>query len=208
MKIIRDWRWSLRLIGDAVEELRVRPAGIIHVGAHHGEEVPLYLGCGFERITLVEPDPEACAVIVGQEWIDDPRIGVVNAACGERGRAEFHRMADTAFSGLVKDDRHEQLGSFLVDVLPISAIQDQTIGNVLVVDTQGTELNALRTADLGRLDLVIVETQTEGVGAPGAYWPNLLGWCEESGWAPRIQWKRDDRWSDVLLTPRRIGEPL
>lgn len=208
MKIIRDWRWSLRLIGDALEELRIRPVGVIHIGAHHGQEVPLYLDCSFERITLVEPDPQSCGVMAGQPWIADPRVGIVNVACGQQGRAEFHRMADTSFSGLMRDGRHEQTDAFLVDVVPISAIQGQTFGNVLIVDTQGTELDALRTADLGRLDLIIIETQSEGADAPGAYWPDLLEWAEVEGWAPRIQWKRDERWSDVLLTPRRHGEQL
>lgn len=206
MKVIHDWRWSLRLIGDALEELRIRPVGVIHVGAATGGEVPLYLACGVTRVTLVEPDPDSCAVMAGQSWIDSPGIGIVNKACGERGRATFHRMLDGAFSGLARDARLDEAASFPVDVVPVSDVQAEHPGNVLVVDTQGTELTVLRTADLTSLDLIIVEAQTEGPGSPGAHWPDLMAWCREVGWIPRIQWKRDDRWSDVLLTPRRMTE--
>jgi FkbM family methyltransferase len=207
VKVIHDWRWSLRLIGDALEALRVRPVGVIHVGAHLGQEVPLYLAQGLQRITLVEPDPEACAVMAGRPWIDSPGVGIVNKACGERGRATFHRMQEGAFSGLARDGRQDETAAFPVDVVPVTDVQAEHSGNVLVVDTQGTELAVLRTADLASLDLVIVEMQTEGPGSPGAYWPDLMAWCREVGWTPRIQWKRDDRWSDLLLTPRRMHEP-
>lgn len=206
MKVIYDWRWSLRLIGDALEELRIRPDGVIHIGAHLGQEVPLYLGCGFGRITLVEPDPESCSAMAAQPWIEDPRIGIVNFACGPAGRATFHRMPDGAFSGLAADQRMTETASFDVKVIPVSQVQRQAAGNVLVVDTQGTEIEALRTADLSTVDLVIVETQTDRRGSPGAYWPDLMAWCREVGWTPRIQWKRDERWSDLLLTPRRLTE--
>ena len=207
MKIIHDWRWSLRLIGDALEELRIRPVGVIHVGAHLGQEVPLYLACGFEHVTLVEPDPESCATMAGRPWIDDPRVGIVNFACGPEGVATFHRMSDGAFSGLAADGRMPEAASFDVRVIPVSRVQEQAVGNVLVIDTQGTELAALRTADLSTVDLVIIETQTEGPGSPGAHWPDLVAWCREAGWIPRIRWQRDARWADTLLTPRRVSEP-
>jgi FkbM family methyltransferase len=210
VKIIHDWRWSFRLFADACAELRIRPLAVLHVGAHHGEEVPIYLAAGFDRITLVEPDTQNCDVIAGAPWINTPGIGIVNFACGPAGTATFHRAAVSPFSGLQVDDRQESAGTFPVTVVPISAIQSELTvpANVLVVDTQGTELEALKTANLDPLDLVIVETQTDRRGAPGAHMPDLLAWCRESGWTPRIQWKRDPTWSDLLLTPRRPHEPL
>jgi FkbM family methyltransferase len=208
MRTIHDWRWSFRLFGPAIEELRIRPGGVLHVGAHHGEEVPIYLAAGFERITLVEPDPKNCDVIAGSAWINEPGVGIVNKACGPRGTATFHRAEITPFSGLQIDKRQKPAGAFPVDVVPIADVQAEHGGNVLVVDTQGTELEALATAYLDPLDLIIIETQVERAGAPGAYLPHLLEWCRESGWTPRIQWKRDEAWCDLLLTPRRPTEPL
>lgn len=210
MKVIHDWRWSFRLFADAVAELRIRPCAVLHVGAHHGEEVPIYLAAGFNRITLVEPDPKNCDVIAAAEWINEPGVGIVCKACGPPGKATFHRATITPFSGLQVDNRQKPAGAFPVDVVPIAAIQAELIvpANVLVVDTQGTELEALATAELGPLDLIIIETQLDRRGAPGAYMPDLLAWCREAGWLPRIQWKRDEAWSDLLLTPRRAHEPL
>jgi FkbM family methyltransferase len=209
MRTIDDFRWSFRLFPDAMSELRVRPDALLHVGAHHGQEVPQYLAAGFQRITLVEPDPENCAVIASQPWIDAANIGIVAKACGSKpGRATFHRTDDTAFSGLQRDIRMSDAASFPVDVVRIADIQVEARANVLVVDTQGTELDALASADLDPLDLIIVEAQDSHRGAPGAYLPDLLAWCRSIGWLPRIQWRRDAHWADTLLTPRRALENL
>jgi FkbM family methyltransferase len=208
VRVVHDWRWSFRLLPTALQELRIRPLGVLHIGAHRGEEVPLYLECGFDAITLVEPDPENCAVIASQPWIDDRRVGIVNCAAGAvEGRETFHRAEVTPFSGLQQDDRQTPAGAFPVHVLPTSTIQQQQPANVLVVDTQGTEMDVLASVYLAPLDLIIVEAQTERRGSPGAYWPDLISWCRSRGWAPAVQWKRDDRWSDVLLTPRRLTDP-
>lgn len=211
MKIIHDFRWSFRLLLDAMVELRIRPIGVLHIGAHRGEEVPIYLECGFPRVTLVEPDPANCDALAGQPWIDTPGIGIINLACGSTpGKAVFHRAESTAFSGLRQDTRQDETATFPVQVVTIADIQSELFvpANVLVVDTQGTELDALASAYLVPLDLIVIETQTEGPASPGAYLPDLLEWCRAEGWTPRIQWRRDDRWSDLLLTPRRASEPM
>src|SRR5690348_2618275 len=35
----------------------IKPAGVIHVGAHEGEEVDAYLEFGFNKIILIEANP-------------------------------------------------------------------------------------------------------------------------------------------------------
>lgn len=207
MKIILDWRWSFRLLPEALQELRIAPQGVIHVGAHRGEEVPIYLACGFETITLVEPDPANCDVLAGGEWINTPGIGIVNRACGSSpGRAVFHRAESTAFSGLIADGRQEEAATFAVDVIPVSAVQATHRGNVVVIDTQGTELDVLESVDLASVDLIVIETQPERPGSPGAFFPHLQLWAERVGWTPRIQWQRANGWADTLLTPARLPQ--
>jgi FkbM family methyltransferase len=39
----------------------VRPKGIIHLGGHIGEELLVYLGLGFEKVLVVEPQPQVFA---------------------------------------------------------------------------------------------------------------------------------------------------
>lgn len=202
MRIIPDPEWTLQLLPDALAVLGIEPAGVIHVGAHHGEEVPVYQRCGFESITLVEPDPASCALIATQPWIYE--VTLVRAACAPAGSAAtFHRTADDVFSGLLPNPGQETVDTFTVATMPVSAVQADHPANVLVIDTQGTELDVLRSADLDSLDLVVIETQAVGPDAYGAYWPDLMTLAADSGWTPVIQWARGDGWADTLLTPRR-----
>lgn len=204
MKIIHDWRWSFRLLPDALNDLRIAPQAVIHVGAHQGEEVPIYLSCGFQKITLIEPDPDNCAIMAGAPWIDNLGVGLINKACGPAGKGTFHRVASTAFSGLRQDKRQDSKGTLHVDVIPVSDVQQTHPGNVLVVDTQGTELDVLRTANLSTLDLIVVETQTRAPGGYAAYEPDLVEWARGEGWEPAVQWLREHGGADTLLTPMRV----
>ena len=53
-------------------------------------------------------------------------------------------------------------------------IQSALPANVLVVDTQGTELDVLSTADFDGVDLVIVETQDLSREMYAAFWPDAV----------------------------------
>src|SRR5690606_38435456 len=44
-------------LGPILADLGSRPIGVVHVGAHRGDEVAGYRQVGFEFITLVEPEP-------------------------------------------------------------------------------------------------------------------------------------------------------
>lgn len=199
VETVTDPGWTFRLLPQALTALGVEPRGVLHVGAHHGEEVPTYLECGFTYITLVEPDEQNCAVIRGHDWADKVRL--YSVACGSEpaAAAPFYRARDTPFSGLAPHMRIGVAATLQVPVVRTSDVQHDA--NVLVVDTQGTEMDVLRAADLAPLDLVIVETQIRSPVAHGAYMPELTQWAREVGWVPRIQWHRERGWTDTLLTP-------
>ena len=78
---IRDEAWTFNHLPDALETLGVEPRGVLHVGGHHGEEVPVYQWCGFASITLVEPLPSNCTVIRDRH----PDVDLVQAACVPAG---------------------------------------------------------------------------------------------------------------------------
>lgn len=199
VETVTDPGWTFRLLPQALEALGVEPRHVLHVGAHHGEEVPTYLQCGFNTITLVEPDPDNCALMSQQEWASQVRV--YGVACGSKTAmaAPFYRNAATPFSSLTPNLRRGHVTTTTVPVVRTSDLQ--TDANVLVVDTQGTEMDVLWGADLSRLELVIVETQTRAPTAHGAYLPQLLHWAAENGWQRRIEWVRERSWSDTLLTP-------
>lgn len=127
--------------------------GVIHVGAHRGQEVPYYRKAGFDRIVCVEPNPKHLA------HLDSLGVTVKPCAVGTAQReATLHVTRYSTEASLLEPERAEVVDTVTVPVLPLSALQDGC--NVAVIDTQGTEADVLRSADLDALDAVIVECST------------------------------------------------
>lgn len=200
--------WTLKLLPDLLAELDVDPVAVLHVGAYHGEEVPIYLRCGFERIGLVEPDPDGYSFMTAQPWATDPRIKIYQVACAHRvplvnGLARFYRTEGGAWNGLMPSATHRPLSEINVPVVPVSALQadlwvrSNLMPNVLVIDTQGTELDALASADLDALDMIVIETHEHG--ADGAHPRELARFADQCGWQPAVVLDRTGGWTDTVL---------
>lgn len=186
--------WTFDLLPEALAELGIEARDVLHVGAHRGEEVPIYAKCGFEQVTLVEPDP------VNAEFLrtEFPDAVVVESACGEReGVATLHRAG--VFAGLAPDPSHPAQDWVNVAVGPLRDIQADHPANVLVVDTQGSELEVLGTADLSGVDLVIVETQELRRGLYAAFWPDAVEAMGKVGFVPAIRWEHEAHFADTLF---------
>jgi FkbM family methyltransferase len=95
--------------------------GVIHLGAHAGEEVQMYTLLGFRRALMVEPIPEEFAVLerrcaLTQNYQKEMRKFVEReeeaiefqcvrcAVADEPGNATFYRAAQTSLSSLARPD--------------------------------------------------------------------------------------------------------
>lgn len=137
----------------AAERVKIR--GLLHVGAHEGEELPVYRACGVPYIALVEPDPGKAL----QEQLDAPDVEVlaIAIALGEPSMGAWKRSPNTHQSQLT----HQDTGVW-VRTMPLSQVLDVIRDvNVLVVDTSGSELDVLSSGPLDRFDLIIVETDDQ-----------------------------------------------
>lgn len=188
--------WTFDLLPEALAELGVPANAVIHVGAHRGEEVEVYRKCGFDRITLVEPDPDNAAFL-RKEF---PDCAVLECAVLEhRKTVILNRAANTVFSGLLPDAGQPTIGQVEVDASPLRDIQAGHPGNVLVVDTQGTELEALASANLDSVDMVIVETQELSRKMYAAFWPDAVEALGKVGFVPAIRWEHEQHFADTLF---------
>lgn len=204
---LRAYEWDFRLLPDSLQRLGVEPHGIIHVGAHWGEEVPVYLECGFQSITLVEPDPKSCDKMKQQSWYNPDYIAVVNVAiAAEVGTADFYQLneGNGIWDGLKLNTKHGTLAAVTnIPTAPLSVIQRTHPANVLVIDTQGTEIEALGSADQFGVDLVIIETQNVSADSYAAYWPDLIKFATDNNWEPALIWDRRQGYTDTLLVPKK-----
>lgn len=150
--------------------------GVVHVGAHKGQEVGAYRAAGFRQITLVEPNP---ALTADLERFGD-RVTIRQCAAGEAGRTQLNVTEWDERSSLLAPVDYPVSDRFEVDVVPLADLQ---VGcNVAVLDCQGSELDVLRTAALDELDVVIVEMSTDRRYHGAATRDEVAAFLTDQGW--------------------------
>lgn len=139
---------------DACGELRLSPAGLtlLHVGAHHGQEDPYYAKCGFVP-SYVEPNPAAFKKLQAA----CPGRKCWNLAASTReGKVNFHLYTPDECSSFFERSPaflklHPNVKKVSTTSLPCARIDTlvKQIGkpvDILVIDTQGAELQVLSGA--------------------------------------------------------------
>lgn len=176
-----------------VEKLRIEPTHIIHVGAHHGEEVQYYKQANAGHITLVEPIPEL-AQELADAYEDDATITVVEAACGAvPATATLHIMEKTNLSTLHEPQDSDRLDRIIqVSVVRLDSIQGDA--NVAVIDAQGLEIDVLAAADLTKFDLVIAECCTKDDPTIAVGYDAMVEFMDLHGFREANKWSRDYQW--------------
>lgn len=221
------YAWTFARFGDACRELGVAPRHVLHVGGHLGQEVDHYRAAGARRITYMEPTPELAMHL--HDLGDD--VEVVQAAagpapavaklslCGGDGAWNTLRATDDDAVGYAGVHGREK--SIDVDVVPIRVVQREAIddglaADVLVVDTQGTELEALRSADISQssgVALIIVEAQSSG-HPEAAHIDDVTEHLGARGWVPVLAWNHEragqphETFADVFYLPASAANVL
>lgn len=189
--------WTFARFPNACADLGVKPRHVLHVGGHLGQEVPHYRAAGVERITYMEPTP-ASAEALRQLGTD---VTVVEAAAGaEWGTVGLKLCGGDGAWNTLRPEIGEGAGvhgveaAVIVDVIPVYDVQAQSEPpiDVLVVDTQGTEIEVLGSARLASpaLQLVIVETQASG-HPEAAHVDDVNAFMSSRGWTPVLAWNHE-----------------
>lgn len=138
--------------------------GVVHVGAHTGQEFARYEQAGIRQQVWVEPQPGPFAQLRAT-IPDEPRFRLFNVACGSvRTTATMHHIeGNRGLSDSLLEPNHALMGqrwrdrtftpggTFEVPVVPVDDLlaesgADPALYNFLSIDTQGYELEVLRGA--------------------------------------------------------------
>ena len=186
-------QWTFHRLPAALADLGVFPRHVLHVGANLGQEVPDYRDAGIERITLVEPDPETAEILRG----GFPDLAVLEVACGTQAGQGTLRRADGASVWSTLATSPLPHGMAVTDEAPVRVVtvaEVQGDADMLVIDTQGTELDALKSADLSSLQLVVIETHNSGDPAAHAgNFHDVEAYMRTQGWEPVLQWLHEEQ---------------
>ena len=150
--------------------------GIIHIGAHQGEEVEYYLQMGFENILLIEANPE-WVELLNEKCGNTKSIKIFGVAVSDtEGTMDFHinksRSGNTEPSSLLKMKEFNRIVKTLqtAETIPVavtrldSLFEEYNIPfsnyNFINIDIQGAELMAFKGAHKilsGYIDAIISE---------------------------------------------------
>jgi FkbM family methyltransferase len=177
--------------------------GVVHVGAHRGEEVAVFRRFGFERAVLIEANPEHAAALERQ-FEGDGAVTVIATAIGDRvGKADFlihtSRSGSTEPASLLPLLELQQIvptittGSNVevpmttLDALWQRQVLDATMHNLLVVDVQGAEalVFAGARAFAPTLDAIVTEVNVIPLYEGGLLEDALLEQLAGMGFSPR-----------------------
>ncbi len=201
----------------------ITPRGVIHIGAHKGEEIPMYISMGFKHILLLEADPDTYATFLAPQVITkstpEQKIMSVQAAiCDHDGNATFYRTSNSASNSLMPLKDHLQVYPTITQAEHIkvpcrkldSLLQELDLNpqmfNYLHMDIQGGEMNALlgATETLQYIDAITSEVNMREMYEGCTLLPQMEEWLDGGG--RRYERKADvlggDGWGDAFYVRR------
>jgi FkbM family methyltransferase len=185
--------------------------GILHVGAHECEELPIYIQYGISpsNIDWVEANEKIVIKMINR--------GISNIHCfavdNEEGEAKFHVTNNGQSSSLLTLGTHKEVYPNIV-VSEIQKVQKKKLTtffaehpeinplerNFWVLDIQGSELNALRSAGdyLNSVDAIFSEINTKYVYEKCGLLSEMDDFLKEKGFKRVLTALYDSGWGDAL----------
>lgn len=157
-------------------KLKIR--GIVHIGAHYGEEIQEYVDNGIQKITVFEPLSKNFEVLSQRLQNVNADIEGYQVALGsKKGTATMYLSSnESQSSSILKPKQHLELHpdvSFVgMEEVEVSLLDDYDIGdaNFINIDVQGYELEVFKGGKktLENIDYIYCEVNRDEVyeGAP------------------------------------------
>lgn len=177
------------LLQKSYDTFLVQKQGIIHIGAHYGEELPIYKNFDIKDILWIEADPQAEEKLLTATSTDPDSKVAIFAATDTNGAITLFRTSnDGMSSSIFKLKNHKYMSPDVAAAGTIKTVQkrldDYLINepviannkyNVLVIDVQGAELVALKGAvhTLRNIDAIIAEVNYDELYSGGVYIQDL-----------------------------------
>ena len=163
-----------------LNQYNIIPKGIIHIGAHIGEEIEHYIDIGCKKLIYIEANPEVMAELTDNvsRHLNKIDVKVYNyAITKENGAYPFFVTDNKMSSSLLELGTHQKHYPTVhfEKIIRVNGItfnnfiEKEIINifdyNILILDVQGTELDILKSADkyLYNFDLIVSEISREEV---------------------------------------------
>ena len=164
---------------------------LVHVGAHDGEEVPLYRRGGIREneLLLIEPLPEKVAALK----IKYPEADVRQCACSNfTGFSLFNVGKKTNQSSLNHHPDDNIVGNITVKVEKLRDVVTND-ARIAVIDAQGHELEVMQYLP-DSVELMIVETAPVVDVSMASKYDDVVSYAQSIGFFIYDEWTRNYSW--------------
>tara|TARA_R110000824_G_scaffold282940_4_gene471211 strand:- start:6203 stop:6844 length:642 start_codon:yes stop_codon:yes gene_type:complete len=161
---------------EIIKKEKIEPKGVIHIGAHIGQELVTYEKCGFKDVLMIEANPTIFDSLVTIKSDICDLIFLNVAVSDQKGVFDFNitsngRGGGEMSSSLLKLKRHKQLYPNIRQVKTISVNTDLIDNilrssnlsnknyNMMNLDIQGAELMALKGSIKTLKNIDIINTE-------------------------------------------------
>lgn len=200
---------------DIVNEYNLKISGVIHVGAHHGEEIPNYIQMGVNEIVLFEPLREnfetlkRCISNFPEKNIRKHQVALGNA---NQTIQMYLSSNELESSSILKPKKHLEVYPGItfdsVEEVEMQRLDDYNCRkcNFLNMDVQGYELEVLKGAKetLCHIDYVYCEVNNTEVYEGNAYVEQIDEFLLFYDMV-RVEtfWWYNDGWGDALYMKKK-----
>lgn len=184
--------------------------GVIHIGAHYGQEYADYARHGVKDMLFFEPVLRTYAKLV-EALPTDPRIKTFNTALGnESGVREMYieRANQGQSSSLLKPDLHLQYSPTItfneketVRIEKLDRIKfDRSLYNMINIDVQGFELEVFKGSvnTLPFIDIIYSEINCEELYTGCVQVEDLDQFLKQFGFSRVLTQMAHKSWGDAL----------
>lgn len=199
---------------ELIRKYKLKITGVLHIGAHEGQEVPEYHRNGIKDIVLIEPCAKAFNVLKNK-FNAHHHIKLFNIACGAHD-GEAVMVTETANKGqsnslLSPADHIRQYpsivfnGTELVKLKTLDSLQFESKYNMINSDCQGYEGEVFKGASetLKNIDYIYSEVNKNNVYEGCILVDQLDKLLADFKRVETGQWVNDS-WTDALYIKRSL----
>lgn len=195
------------------EKYNLNITGIIHVGAHYGQEVPDYVDCGIKNIVLFEPLKDTFDILSNNVKNINANIILNNVALGSSQQTTTMFVSDNegqSSSILVPSvhlTHHPNVNFPGMEEVTVDILNNYNYNfcNYLHIDVQGYELEVLKgaTETLEHIDYVYCEVNRAEVYEGNAYVEEIDEFLKHYGMERVETYWMGDIWGDALYIKKQ-----
>lgn len=204
-----------------INQYKIIPTGVIHIGAHIGEEIEHYIDMQVENLIYIEANPEVMDALQRniKKYKDKINVNTYNIAItNKRGVFDFYVTNNFMSSSLFHLKEHLKYYPDIYEArtIKVNAItfddfmvenQIDKYYNILIMDTQGAELSILESSlnYLSNFDMIISEISRIEIFENGCKFTDLTKFLEEHNYVLIDYFEnRDKPNDDAIYINRRI----